>query len=88
MITSMTGYSRLEKVIGDFNLQIEIKSLNSRYVEIIPKVDELLIEYETDFLDLIKKRYAKGKIYFSSNLKKTSFKSDVLNINKKSLKFI
>ena len=49
MITSMTGYSRLEKVIGDFNLQIEIKSLNSRYIEIIPKIDELLIEYETDF---------------------------------------
>ena len=53
MITSMTGYSRLEKVIGDFNLQIEIRSLNSRYIEIVPKIDEFLIEYETDFLDLI-----------------------------------
>ena len=62
MITSMTGYSRLEKVIGDFNLQIEIKSLNSRYIEIIPKIDELLIEFETDFLDLIKKECIRGKI--------------------------
>jgi len=86
MITSMTGYSRLEKVIGDFNLQIEIKSLNSRYIEIIPKIDELLIEYETDFLDLIKKECIRGKIYFSINLKKISFKSDLLNINKDKLK--
>ena len=63
MIVSMTGYGRVEKKYTDFDLTIEIKSLNSRYLDVHTKLHDSLYRYENDIIALIRKKCIRGKIY-------------------------
>ena len=63
MIVSMTGYGRVEKKYTDFDLNIEIKSLNSRYLDVHTKLHDSLYKYENDIISLVRKKCIRGKIY-------------------------
>ena len=44
MILSMTGYGSSENIVSNYDIKVEIKSLNSRYLEVVPKIHELIYE--------------------------------------------
>ena len=48
MIVSMTGYGRFEKEYLNCNLIVEIKSLNSKYLDVHTKLHEYVYKYEND----------------------------------------
>ena len=81
MILSMTGYGSSENIVSDYDIKVEIKSLNSRYLEIVPKIHELIYEYENDINILLRKTCLRGKIYFNISLNEIKDASNSIKIN-------
>lgn len=59
---SMTGYGYLEKSTPQFSFSIEIKSLNSKFLEIYINLPKLLRKDENDITQILKNKFTRGKI--------------------------
>ena len=68
MIHSMTGYGRSENNDSNYDVIVEVKSLNSRYLEVLPKIHESLYKYENNIISLVRKACKRGKVYLSIHL--------------------
>ena len=62
MIRSMTGYGKSEKSIEQRIYQVEIKSVNHRYLDISVKMPRQLSYLEEDIKKEISKKIKRGKI--------------------------
>ena len=65
MIQSMTGFGKSVISLTDKHISIEIKSLNSKSIDINTRIPLLYREKELDFRKLIAERLLRGKIDFS-----------------------
>ena len=61
---SMTGYGRNTLSLKEFDISCEITTLNSRYLEVVFNLPEILKPYKLEFLDKIKKYIHRGKVDF------------------------
>lgn len=59
---SMTGYGRAEKIIGSRKYVIELRSLNSKQIDLLIKVPGLLREIEMDLRSLLANELGRGKV--------------------------
>lgn len=59
---SMTGYGVKEKQGRQFSFSIELKSLNSKYVETHINIPKFLKSEENIFQDILKKNFSRGKL--------------------------
>lgn len=59
---SMTGYAFLEKSTEQFSYSVELKSLNSRYLEIYVNLPKIIKNEENELHNLIKQRFGRGKL--------------------------
>ena len=59
---SMTGYAFLEKSTDQFSYSVELKSLNSRYLEIFVNLPKILNNEENELHNLLKQRFGRGKL--------------------------
>lgn len=59
---SMTGYAFVEKTTQQFSFSIEIKSLNSKYLETYINLPRVLRNEENEFESILKKRFGRGKL--------------------------
>lgn len=66
---SMTGYSFVEEVYDDFQLSIEVKSLNNRFLDINLKLPYVLNSFDVKIRNIIKKYAKRGKIDVTLNFK-------------------
>ena len=55
MICSMTGYGKGKAENDSFSVEVEIKSINSRYLDIFLKLPSNLISKDIELRELIKK---------------------------------
>jgi uncharacterized protein (TIGR00255 family) len=62
---SMTGYAYMEKKTAQFSFSVEIKSLNSKFLEINTYLPKLLIKNENAITELLKNKFARGKIFLT-----------------------
>tara|TARA_Y100000588_G_scaffold99192_1_gene107757 strand:+ start:3666 stop:4556 length:891 start_codon:yes stop_codon:yes gene_type:complete len=67
MLMSMTGYGKREIQNNDILLSLEIKSINSRYLEVNHKIPRLFFEDEDNILNVIRKKLLRGKIIININ---------------------
>lgn len=65
---SMTGYAFLEKSSDQFSYSVEIKSLNAKYLEVYVNLPKILRNEENDYIQIIKKKFARGKIELSIDI--------------------
>ena len=86
MIVSMTGYGRIEKKYPNFNLTVELKSLNSRYLDVHTKLHDSIYQYENDIIALIRKKCMRGKFYILINLRENDYNYQSVRLNKNKLK--
>lgn len=68
MIFSMTGYAAQEKSLDNATLILELRAVNSRYLDLIFKVDDNLRSLEPLMRELIGKQLSRGKIECKLNL--------------------
>lgn len=81
---SMTGYAFVEKSTDQFSYSVELKSLNSKYLEVYVNLPKTLRNDENSFNAMIKKHFSRGKIELNidifdwSSAKPVSLNSDLL----------
>ncbi len=68
MLLSMTGYGNDTFSNDNFTLETEIKSLNSRYLDLSIKLPRELSQHEFAMRDLLKSKIIRGKISVNFNL--------------------
>lgn len=78
---SMTGFGRGRVASNDVEIQVEIKSVNSRYLDIYLNMPAVLNEFETDLKQSIKNELHRGKVevYISLKDNREREKSIVIN---------
>jgi uncharacterized protein (TIGR00255 family) len=59
---SMTGYAFMEQSTEQFSYSVELKSLNSRYLEIYINLPKILKNEENELHNLLKGRFERGKL--------------------------
>ncbi|MDZ7771983.1 MAG: YicC/YloC family endoribonuclease [Balneolaceae bacterium] len=62
MIVSMTGFGRGEAAAEGFSLTAEIKSVNSRYLDISLRLPKAVQERELQVKELIQEKVSRGKL--------------------------
>ena len=81
MILSMTGYGFKRVEINDETIEIEIKSLNSKYFDIQNQIPKELNNKEIHIINLLKKNLKRGKVNLSISVNQTA-KNNTIEINK------
>ena len=85
MLKSMTGYGRITRVLVDKKISCEIKSLNSKQIDINFKLPANYREYELEYRSLIAKYIVRGKVDVVVAVEEDSLKNRPL-INKSVIK--
>ena len=62
MINSMTGYGKGFAKSKDFSVEVEVKSINSRFLDIYLKIPSALMNKEYDLREFIKSKVGRGKL--------------------------
>ena len=65
MIQAMTGFGKSVLSLSDKHISIEIKSLNSKSIDINTRIPQVYREKELDFRKLIAEQLVRGKVDFS-----------------------
>ena len=71
MIQSMTGFGKSVLSLTDKHISIEIKSLNSKSIDINTRIPQAYREKELDFRKLIAEQLQRGKVDFSIFIENT-----------------
>ncbi len=82
MIHSMTGYHKLSFDYKEKTIQIEIKSLNSKFLDISTRIPAVYKEKEIFIRDLIKQYLHRGKIEYSIYIETSKDAETAPEINK------
>lgn len=75
MIQSMTGYGKAVAVFGDKKINVEIKSLNSKAMDLSTRIAPLYREKEMEIRNLIAQTLERGKVDFSIWVEKDAAES-------------
>lgn len=70
MLVSMTGFGRATAVCNNSVFEVEIKSINSRYLDIIIKVPQSVSNKDYELRELLKSKFNRGKLILIVSTKK------------------
>jgi uncharacterized protein (TIGR00255 family) len=81
----MTGYGKGNAVKNNFSAEVEIKSVNSRFLELFLKLPPLLSDREYEMREILKSKIKRGKINVTVQLKRNG-NNDLVMVNETKLK--
>ncbi len=88
MIISMTGYGKGAAESKKYIAEVELKSVNSRYLEIYPKLPNHLMSKEYEIREILKSKVNRGKLSLIVSLKKKSTNNLALDFNRNNVKAV
>lgn len=86
MILSMTGYGKGTASNSKWQADVEVKSINSRYLEVFLKYPPVLANKEYELRELIKSKIRRGKLNVSIQIKKNGFEDETVSLDESRLK--
>ncbi len=86
MILSMTGFGKALSTFKGYAFESEVKSLNSRYLEITIKLPSLLQNKEYEIREALKNLLRRGKIYISLSIRPEENENESFFLNESKLK--
>lgn len=86
MITSMTGFGRGESSSNGFLVTVEIKTLNSRYLDITARMPQSIQDKELTLKEFVQDKLSRGKVTININLEKTSGRLADIKLNSELVK--
>ncbi|MDZ7766558.1 MAG: YicC/YloC family endoribonuclease [Melioribacteraceae bacterium] len=86
MLNSMTGFGKSVLKNNGFSVETEIKSVNSRYLDVSLRLPRAFYQYEFDFREQVKKKIARGKLYISVSAKNDGIDDSLGQLNEVALK--
>ncbi len=87
MISSMTGYGKGVVQKNDISIEAEIKSLNSRYLDLSLRVPKFLMNKEFEIREKVKSRIKRGKVYLNVTVRKGDLEEKFNEIDPEAVKF-
>src|SRR5690606_17175015 len=87
MIKSMTGYGSATKDLDSGKYTVEIKSLNSKFLELNLKLPKAYSDKEFFLRNECNKQIERGKVSFSINVESNNIASKAATINQSLLKY-
>jgi uncharacterized protein (TIGR00255 family) len=88
MILSMTGYGKGILKNDDLTIESEVKSLNSRYLDLSFRLPKFLLNKEFEIREKMKSRIRRGKIYLSVTVRKGELEEKFNEIDPSGIKFV
>jgi len=88
MIESMTGYGISSLLMNRFTIEAEIKSINSRFLDISLRLPRSLNDKEIEIRNLIKQNINRGKVTLNIFLKKDGVENGIPSYDENTLKGI
>jgi uncharacterized protein (TIGR00255 family) len=86
MIRSMTGYGRGEFSSGEETAVVELRSVNSRYLELVSRLPRSLSQRENEIKELVRTRILRGKLTVNVSVQGGSDSNLALRVNKDAAK--
>ena len=74
MTHSMTGFGKSEVTIGHLHINIEIRSLNSKFLDLTLKIPTVFKEIDSLLRSLLKNELKRGKVELSIHYEKNKSK--------------
>lgn len=81
MLNSMTGFGKSVLQNNGFSVETEIKSVNSRYLDLSIRMPKPYYKFELDLREQIKKRISRGKIYVTILAKQEGIDEELSDID-------
>ena len=82
----MTGYGRSDEQNEQLVMSVEIRAVNSRYLDFAPRLPRVLQPFEDDAYKLVKKRCERGRVTLSAKLEYMPGGNNVMTLNNSKLK--
>lgn len=82
MIKSMTGYGRGESSLPGKKLNVELKAVNHRFIEVVLRLPRSLSPFEDRIRRLIQSRIARGRVDGFFSLEECGEKATVVKVDK------
>ncbi|MFK7926392.1 MAG: YicC/YloC family endoribonuclease [Bacteroidia bacterium] len=82
MIISMTGYGSATRSSENYKVTVELKSLNSKYLEATMKLSRAYIKYEHKLRNILTRELVRGKVMVILNVEILKADKRTLNINR------
>lgn len=86
MIVSMTGYGRASRKYKAITFSAELRSINSKYLEISSKLPLVLSDKESDIKELISRYITRGKVTLTLTIERNSKSNINLKIQKDTIR--
>jgi uncharacterized protein (TIGR00255 family) len=71
MIRSMTGFGRGEASSKGFQVTVEVKTLNSRYLDISSRIPQSILHHEFDIKEIVQSNLSRGKVHINAYVDRT-----------------
>lgn len=81
MITSMTGFGRGEHSSSGYQVTVEIKTLNSRYLDISVRMPQSIQDKEIKLKESVQKELSRGKVNLNINVDRTKSAGPDIKLN-------
>lgn len=82
MIRSMTGYGRARDVVGNYDVTVEIKSVNHRYLELFIHMPRAYAQLEECVRNVLRNQIIRGKTEVNINIRAVEDKSRTIGIDR------
>ena len=86
MIVSMTGFGKGRTGNKNLNVEVEVKSVNSRYLDISLRIPSSLMNKDYDIKEFIKSKVKRGKVLASIQIKRNGLEEENLTLDSDKLK--
>jgi len=81
----MTGYGRSDEQSDQLVLTVEIRTINSRFLDFSPRLPKALLPFEDEAYRIVKKRCERGRVSLSAQIEYLSGAKKTLTLNKDKL---
>lgn len=81
----MTGYGKSQNTFNFFEVTIEIKSVNNRYIDIMFKLPSIISHFEPQLRETVKENAVRGKISVFIDIKEVGSGNNGSTVNEKRL---
>ena len=86
MIKSMTGYGLAQLETDTLSISVEIKSLNSKFLDTVIKLPKVFFDKEVEVKKIVTEKLERGKIAVNINYERKDDQGVRVSVNKKLLK--
>ena len=86
MLYSMTGYGKGVAENGKISIEVEVKSVNSRYLDIFIKLPNSLMNKDYELREIIKSKIRRGKLTVVTQLRVNGIEEELPSLDKGKLK--